>query len=86
MKVKVGEAIHDTDKEAVLFVFSNNDELIDHIKNLVDMLNHPNGGIRKIVCFPDDMPFAIGKKLMDEYTENKEEGNANDAGATVQGT
>jgi len=86
MKVKAGNSIYDTDKEPVLFVFANNDELVDHIKNLIDMLNHPNTGTRKIVCFPDDMPLTEGKKFMEEYAEPKEEDNANDAGGTVQGT
>ena len=69
MKVKVGTTVSDTDEEAVLFVFRDNDELVDHIKNLIDMLNHPNDGQRKIVCFPDNMAFAKAREFMDSYPE-----------------
>lgn len=71
MKVKIEGKVADSDKEPVLLIFRDNEELIDTIKNLTDMLKYNGPGtIRKMVIYPDTMPHKMAREFMDSFSLN----------------
>jgi hypothetical protein len=53
MKIYVGEKLIDSDQEAVVLVFDNDDQRKKHAENLAQM--EPKEGRRVYAVYPDDM-------------------------------